>query len=1156
MKLNEIFAKDIQRPIEGVIKADDSSHLATEIEEYVLTNEAAKSIEQFLETYTKYTNSNGVWISGFFGSGKSHLLKMLAHLLGNVDGQEFPREKVSASFADKVSDAFLPGLLLKTAKIPSKSLLFNIDQKATLISRDQSDALLKVFVKVFDESCGYYGNQGHIAQFERHLDSRGQYQSFKDVYKKISGRDWLKGREEGILEEANVAKAYAEISGQQVDAPTNILTKYRNEYSVSIEDFANEVHAWLNAQESDFRLNFFVDEVGQFIGSDTSLMLNLQTIAESLNTKCQGRAWIIVTSQEDMEKIVGDRTKSQGNDFSKIQARFATRMKLTSADVEEVIRKRLLEKNSVGYGALKDIYASQSANFKTLFDFVDGAKTYRNYTDESHFIGTYPFVTYQFPLFQAAIVGISDHNIFEGKNSSVGERSMLGVVQLVSKDIDNLGIGMLATFDQMFAGIRSSLKSASQKSIEVAERNVNNPLAVKLLKALFLVKYVEGFNATSRNLLVLMYDKFGLDLPALSKRVEEALALLETQTYIQRNGNTYEYLTNEEQVIEAEIKEVDLDASEISQRLFKLISDVIKGPKIRYAKNGQDFSFGSKLDDQPYGKQQELSLHFISPNYDTQNVDDVRIQSAGRDELRVILGDDARLISDLRLLLKTEKYTKRKSSMSMTPEAQRILSSKAAFNSEREKELVERLKKSLGASTLYVNATLIEPTSQDAVTRITEGFQTLVGYTYSQLSILGGVTYSEGQIADFANPNAESLIDEGPLLKLTPAADDVLSFITRQELLGAKVTVKAIVDYFEAKSYGWYLAAIQVCVARLVGISKVIISLDGNIVKRTEIAALLRNTQKHAHAIVSIQKQYDEHKVAKFREFCTAFFDDAQTPKDPLELVRYASDRFQALKNELTARLENSTYPFVKQLQDPATLIMEVTGHSTEWYFEEFSSRSIALLAAKENIIDPVRAFLAGPQKDIYDAAVGLLTVHANNLAYIEHNSAPRILEILAEPNAFRGSHMQQLKAQTSELQKVIEEAIRGEQKTELDAIDSRTTELVAGSDFISATIEAQQSVLKRIEEIKNSITAEVQIALLRQVGSNFQDSIFPSLLTFLYASSHTDSPAQIETVSINKIDVIFIKHVLSDPEDVKEYLDAYRAELLKAINEGKRISL
>jgi len=381
MQLNEIFAKDVQRPIEGVIKADDVAHLGTEVEEYVLTNEAAKGLELLLEAYTNYTNANGVWISGFFGSGKSHLLKMLAHLLGDVEGQEFDRAQVSESFRSKATGAFLPALLTKAERIPAKSLLFNIDQKATLITKDQTDALLKVFVKVFDESRGYYGNQGHVARFERDLDARGQYDAFKEAFERIAGIPWSQGREQSALEGANIDAAFAEVNGE---ATTGIIKQYQASYAVSIEDFADEVKAWLDKQPDGYRLNFYVDEVGQFIGSNTHLMLNLQTIAESLNTKCGGRAWVMVTSQEDMDKVVGDRTRQQGNDFSKIQARFKTRVKLTSADVEEVIRKRLLEKNGTGETALQAIYAVESANFKTLFDFVDGAKTNRNYTDEAH----------------------------------------------------------------------------------------------------------------------------------------------------------------------------------------------------------------------------------------------------------------------------------------------------------------------------------------------------------------------------------------------------------------------------------------------------------------------------------------------------------------------------------------------------------------------------------------------------------------------------------------------------------------------------------------------------------------------------------------------------------------------------------------------------
>ena len=186
MKLNEIFLKDVNRSIEGVVKADDVDHLGVEVEEYVFTNDAAKWVGPLLEEYTNYTNANGVWISGFFGSGKSHLLKMLAHLLGDVEGQEFPRGQVSDSFLSKTDDAMLTASFKKAATIPAKSLLFNIDQKATLIAKDQTDALLKVFVKVFDESRGYFGNDGAVARFEEDLDKRGQYEAFKTAFREAS----------------------------------------------------------------------------------------------------------------------------------------------------------------------------------------------------------------------------------------------------------------------------------------------------------------------------------------------------------------------------------------------------------------------------------------------------------------------------------------------------------------------------------------------------------------------------------------------------------------------------------------------------------------------------------------------------------------------------------------------------------------------------------------------------------------------------------------------------------------------------------------------------------------------------------------------------------------------------------------------------------
>ena len=210
MKLNQIFEKPIDRTIEGVIKADDLEKLKIEVEEYVFTNEVAKSLERFLDSYNDYQGANGVWISGFFGSGKSHLLKMLAKLLPNemIDGKP-----IMEYFSLKLHDnAFLKGAIEKAVKTPSRSILFNIDQKADTINKTEVDEVLAVFVKVFNEMCGYYGKQGYIAQLERDLDKKGLFQKFQEAYLSISGKPWTTGREEAILEKVNIARAYAKIT--------------------------------------------------------------------------------------------------------------------------------------------------------------------------------------------------------------------------------------------------------------------------------------------------------------------------------------------------------------------------------------------------------------------------------------------------------------------------------------------------------------------------------------------------------------------------------------------------------------------------------------------------------------------------------------------------------------------------------------------------------------------------------------------------------------------------------------------------------------------------------------------------------------------------------------------------------------------------------
>ena len=558
MKIHELFAKPIDRPIDGVIKADDARNLAIELEEYVVTRDVSKGLGIFADRYLHELSANGVWISGFFGSGKSHLLKILSLVLDGTplaDGR-----RPSDILLPKIYDELVKADVRKVAAIPSRSILFNIDQKFDGIGGNHSAPILEVFVKVLNELQGYYGKQGYIAKFEHDLDTRNEFLPFQETYQRVNGSTWQQDREAvATARKSAFGKAYAAHFGVSADEGLHLLRQVREDYRVSIESFAQMVRDYINKQPPGFRLNFFVDEVGQFIGQDSKLMLNLQTVAETLGTVCNGRAWVFVTSQADLEGVLGAFRGLEGSDITKIIGRFKTQLTLASADVREVIQKRLLAKTEDEPEVLTDIYDREKDNLQTLFRFGDNSITLHGWRGSDEFCGYYPFHPYQFDLFQLAIRNLSTHNAFTGKYLSVGERSMLAVFQEVAKAVRDANVGQLASFDLMYDGISASIRGDMQTTIKLAERQLGEGVKLRALKSLFLLKWVREFKATARNVAILLIDRPDIDIRAHEKEVREALAMLEVQSYLQRNGEMYEFLTDTEKDIEVEIKNTEVD---------------------------------------------------------------------------------------------------------------------------------------------------------------------------------------------------------------------------------------------------------------------------------------------------------------------------------------------------------------------------------------------------------------------------------------------------------------------------------------------------------------------------------------------------------------------------------------------------------------------
>src|SRR5690625_2189125 len=189
MLLKDMFLKDIDRDIRGVIKADQTNEadIKQELEEYVVTRELHRHFSKFYENYLRgvdgKTDKVGVWISGFFGSGKSHFLKILSYLLEN---KEVAGKHPVDYFEDKISDPIVYANMQRVADVPTETILFNIDSKSPLGNKSKDDAILRVLMKVFNEHQGYYGNNPVVAELEKHLDKQGYLEKFKEEFEKVA----------------------------------------------------------------------------------------------------------------------------------------------------------------------------------------------------------------------------------------------------------------------------------------------------------------------------------------------------------------------------------------------------------------------------------------------------------------------------------------------------------------------------------------------------------------------------------------------------------------------------------------------------------------------------------------------------------------------------------------------------------------------------------------------------------------------------------------------------------------------------------------------------------------------------------------------------------------------------------------------------------
>ena len=804
MIIKDLFKKDISRSIQGVVTIgnEDEEQKWQELEEYVCTDEITKSMRTFFRRYRESINHPtekiGVWITGFFGSGKSHFLKILGYILENEEVAGWPAVKY---FDDKIKDQMVLADLKTCAKANNKVVLFNIDSKAKSDSKSRTQAIMDIMLRAFNESVGYCGTSPWVADLERTLDNEGKLDEFISKFEEYSGRNWVQTRAKALLNRDYIIKALVASRNMSEESAKEFIEDQTRNFTNTTEDFAKIVDDYCRKNKT--RVIFLMDEVGQFIGDNTQLMLNLQTCVEDLGKYARGQAWVVVTSQQELKAMI-DATSDKQQDFSKIQGRFDTRLLLSGANADEVIKRRILDKKDEAVTPLKAIYDANSSKLANLILF-QAKPTWSGYKDAEEFKDVYPFVSYQFELLQKVFEAIREHGMSEGRHLSQNERSLLSAFQNSAKAVADRESGILVPFDSFYSTIEEFIDYDIKTVFSNAERRSSlDPFAIRVLRILFMIKYVKEMPATIDRLATLMVDNINTDKAALKNKILTALQQLEEETLIQKNGDEYDFLTNAEQDVNRQIINSAYNEGEVKRTIFDIIYDkVLEGNKYRY-EGRYDFGLNRFVDDEIKGSfsQESITIKVITNFSGLRQDTEFGAESIRSNSIVVDLTEGA-FIDEL---IRADKIAtfKRNNSAAMSAALTEIMSKKSAEYSDRLKRAEDIIRASLRTAPIYLAGGRIDIKQKDGKDRLQDALKEMVGHDYFKLPLVTSFYSDQRSILSMLNDNQMTL--SGDDLSADPnknAYDEICGKVKDDTGLHRKVTVKSLLDFFSRKPYGW-----------------------------------------------------------------------------------------------------------------------------------------------------------------------------------------------------------------------------------------------------------------------------------------------------------------------------------------------------------------
>lgn len=1121
--IKDIFYKDIERSINGVVKADqnDTTTVYVELDEYVVTKELDQHFREFFEVFSTSLNDKsledkiGVWISGFFGSGKSHFLKILSYLLANVESTSPSGDKKhAADFFDetKIQDSMIRADIQKAAQNSSDVILFNIDSKSG--ARDDSNPILDVFLRVFNEFEGFSSDHPHIAHLERYLKNREVLATFTEKFAELSGSTWEAERDAYHFFQDDIQSALAAaLSISETDAEKWFEDSEDN-FDVNAERFCEWVKEYLDKHpDPNRRILFLVDEIGQFIGKNTDRMLKLQTLAENLGTICKGRAWIVVTAQADMDATLGELSSSESDTFSKIAARFNTRLSLSGANVDEVIEQRLLRKTPEANDELKAIYAKDGDILKNQIIFDNTGPTLRSFENEVDFVQCYPYPPYQFRLLQSVFTEIRKVGA-TGAALSNASRSMLDSFQVAALQLKDAQVGALVPMHYFYRSVESFLEPAVKQAIDnAATDSLFSEFDISLLKTLFMIRYVDLVKGTVDNLMTLSLNTIDEDKVILRKNVEESLQLLEKQCLITLNGNEYLFLTNEERDITRKIRATDISTSEETKALTDLIYKELLSDKnkFRYPKNKQDYGIGRFLDGHSLDGRFEADLKVevlspLDPDYSMYSeAACINRSTEGNGSVVIKLPDDRAFFTEIGTWLRTNKFI-RLNNDSTQQDISRILADRGRENQERRTRLRINIENLMLRAEVYCLGQHLAVSKNNAATRIDESCLYLLENTFTKLAYLTIL-----QSDPLRELNAVLTVDDIAQLGLSldgaegnpQAVNEMQQFINLKASGNDRILVSDIVDRFSKRPFGWADNEILLILARLAVANQLTFQLNGGTLANKDAFEPLSNSRKRRELTIIKKRQTDENVLKQARNLTKDLF-SSMGPAGEKELFAFYSQHINQWLSNLTSyksKTDLGGFPGGKIIGQGIQMLQRLLNHDDSFdFFKHIVSNKNDYLDLEEDYSD-VHEFFSN-QLTIWQQLKTALTVFESNKQLLEKD--PKAAAALQELKRIKDSDapynmLNKVAGLIDTVKQVNDAKVAEKREHALERLDHKI--LMLQQEISKSGIETSElsnRLLRPLQQVKENLKAQTSIPQILMLQAQTANEHFDDGLNLL----------------------------------------------------------